>query len=66
MGVGLILNQEVAAGQNVMAEGDGFAGGSGGRQKGSFCWCRATVDGRFRAGVSLRLAEKAGAAEDFV
>ena len=67
-GVGLILNQEVEAGQNVMVEGDGFAGGSGGRQKGKFCWCRPTVDGRFRAGVSLSLAGKAGTAgmEDFV
>lgn len=36
-----------------MVEGDGFAGGSGGRQKGKVKWCRATVDGRFRAGVSL-------------
>ena len=26
-GVGLILNQEVAVGQNVILEGDGFAGG---------------------------------------
>lgn len=68
MGAGLILSREVEAGQKVMLEGDGFAGGSGGRQKGTICWCRPTVDGRFRAGV--RLAETAGAGagtgEDYV
>ncbi|MFN0105608.1 MAG: J domain-containing protein [Bryobacteraceae bacterium] len=67
-GVGLILNLEVEAGQNVMVEGEGFAGGSGGRQKGRICWCRPTVDGRFRAGVTLTAAAKVGAqtGEDFV
>jgi hypothetical protein len=67
-GAGLILNQEVEAGQNVMMEGEGFSGGSGGRQKGKICWCRATVDGRFRAGISLTAAAKVGAQpdEDFV
>ncbi len=63
-GVGLILNREVEAGQNVMVEGEGFSGGTGGRQKGRICWCRATVDGRFRAGVSLTAAAKIGAPAD--
>lgn len=59
-GVGLILSQEVEPGQNVMLEGDGFSGGSGGRQKGQIRWCRATVDGRFRAGVALTLPGQSG------
>lgn len=52
-GVGLLLLRDVEAGQNVMVEGDGFGGGSGGRQKGRICWCRPTVDRRFRAGIDL-------------
>lgn len=59
-GVGLLLGKEVEAGQNVMVEGDGFGGGSGGRQKGKICWCRPTVDGRFRAGIDLSLASNGG------
>lgn len=67
-GAGLILNQEVEPGQNVMVEGDGFSGGSGGRQRGTIRWCRPTVDGRYRAGVSLTpaAASPAGRVEDFV
>ncbi|MBI2688247.1 MAG: J domain-containing protein [Acidobacteria bacterium] len=67
-GVGLVLGAEAEPGQAVILEGDGFIGGSGERQKGRICWCRATVDGRFRAGV--RLAAVAAASdspgEDFV
>lgn len=63
-GVGLVLSREVEAGQNVMLEGDGFGGGSGGRQKGKISWCRGTVDGRFRAGISLDTAATGAEAAD--
>lgn len=59
-GVGLLITRQVEAGQNVMVEGDGFTGGVGGRQKGKICWCRPTVDGRFRAGVDLSMAANGG------
>ena len=52
-GAGLLLSVELTQGQALMLEGDGFSGGSGGRQKGNVKWCRATVDGRYRAGVEL-------------
>ena len=59
-GVGLLLTKAVEVGQNVMVEGDGFSGSTGGRQKGKICWCRGTVDGRFRAGVDLSPAANGG------
>lgn len=67
-GVGLILSRPVEVGQAVMVEGEGFSGGSGGRQKGTIRWCRPTVDGRFRAGIELALAVKVpeSPADDFV
>lgn len=52
-GVGLVVRAGLVAGQSVMLEGEGFGGGSGGRQKGEVKWCRPTVDGRFRAGIEL-------------
>ncbi len=52
-GAGLLLSVELATGQALMLEGEGFSGGSGGRQKGQLKWCRATVDGRYRAGIEL-------------
>jgi hypothetical protein len=61
-GVGLILDRALEPGQNVMVEGEGFSGGSGGRQKGQVAWCRPTVDGRFRAGLRLAGAASAAAA----
>lgn len=63
-GVGLLLGKQVEPGQNVMVEGDGFSGGSGGRQKGRICWCRPTVDGRFRAGVDLAIAANVAGTTD--
>lgn len=63
-GVGLLLNKEVEVGQNVMVEGDGFKGGSGGRQKGKICWCRATVDGRYRCGIDLSMSANGGVKVD--
>jgi curved DNA-binding protein len=67
-GAGLLLSVGLEPGQGLMLEGDGFSGGSGGRQKGSVKWCRATVDGRYRAGVELAGAAQAGgkAEENFV
>jgi hypothetical protein len=62
IGVGLIVSQEVEPGLHVMIEGDGFSGGSGGRQKGQIRWCRPTVDGRFRAGIELAAAAKTSGA----
>jgi hypothetical protein len=61
-GVGIILGRALEPGQNVMVEGEGFSGGSGGRQKGQVAWCRPTVDGRFRAGLSLAGVPSAAAA----
>lgn len=52
-GVGVLLARQLDAGQNVMLEGAGFQTPSGARPKGTVCWCRPTVDGRFRAGIAL-------------
>ena len=65
-GLGLILNRALEPGQNVMVEGEGFSGGSGGRQKGQVAWCRPTVDGRFRAGLSLTGAGSAARSGEFI
>ncbi len=64
-GVGLVLTAGLAPGQNVMLEGEGFGGGSGGRQKGVVRWCRPTVDGRFRAGIEFAVVAD-GQGENFV
>lgn len=57
-GAGLLVAKPLTAKQNVMLEGGGFASPSGGRVKGVVAWCRPTVDGRYRAGVSLESAAK--------
>lgn len=63
-GVGILLAKQLETGQNVMLDGAGFQTPSGGRPKGTVCWCRPTVDGRYRAGIALedlaRPAETSG------